>query len=410
MRSDRAREDLLAIYQAALDAVNGRHCVARYLRDNEAMINRPVHVIAIGKAAVSMSEGVLDVLGGNIADAFVATKLGYGAPLPWTVYEGGHPLPDESSLEAGVALLNYVQRLSEDAEVLVLLSGGASTIVELLADGVTLAHLLELNENLLTSSLDIAHCNYLRKRLSRLKAGGLAAMLAPRNVRVLAISDVAGDDAAVIGSGPLTPSTNEQQTLLLSPLLSTELSEQLLRPVENNLASSDHVDYVIVANLHMACRAAADKACELGYSVHYNEHELVGDINSEAQKFVHQLLSLEPGTVLLCGGEPVIGLPDQPGRGGRCQHFALLVADSINEKTGYSVLSAATDGSDGPGDDAGALVDADTAARIKQEGLDIKACLATADSAYALDAAGALLSTGPTGTNVRDLFMGIRLE
>lgn len=410
MRSDKAREDLLTIYQAALDAVNGRLCVARYLRDNEDIINKPVYVIAMGKAAVSMSEGVLDVLGGNIADAFVATKLGYSAPLPWIVYEGGHPLPDESSLEAGVALLNYVQKLPENAEVLVLLSGGASAIVELLANGVTLSHLLELNESLLSSSMDIAHCNYLRKRLSRLKAGGLATMLAPRHVRVLAISDVAGDDAAVIGSGPFTPSTNEQETLFLPPLLSMELSEQLSRPAGNKPALSDHVDYVVVANLDMACQAAADKARELGYSAHYDKNELVGDIDPEAQKFVDQLLSMEPGTVLLRGGEPVIDLPDQHGRGGRCQHFALLAADHIRGKNGYYVLSAATDGSDGPGEDAGALVDANTAERIGQEGLDIKVCLATADSADALDAAGALLSTGPTGTNVRDLYIGMRLE
>ena len=410
MHSDRAREDLLAIYQAALDAVNGRQCVAHYLQDNEDFIDKPVYMIAMGKAAVSMSEGVLDILGGNIADAFVATKLGYGAPLPWTVYEGGHPLPDESSLEAGVALLNYVQRLPEDAEVLILLSGGASTIVELLADGVTLGHLLELNESLLSSSLDIAHCNYLRKRLSRLKAGGLAAMLAPRHVSVLAISDVAGDDAAVIGSGPLSSATVEEELLHVPQTLSAELYERLSRPVKNKLAFSDHVDYVIVANLHMACLAAANKAGELGYKVLYEGHELVGDIVSEATVFTDGLLSVEPGTVMVCGGEPLITLPQQPGCGGRCQHFALLVANYINNKSGYYVLSAATDGSDGPGDDAGALVDGNTAARIKQEGLDISACLITADSGYALDIVGELISTGPTGTNVRDLFIGLRIE
>ena len=220
MRLDSAREDLLTIYQAALDAVNGRDCVARYLQDNKEVFDKPVYMIAVGKAADSMVEGALDVLGGNIADAFVATKLGYAAPLPWTVYEGGHPLPDETSLEAGVALLNYVQKLPKDAEVLVLLSGGASAIVEILADGVTLSHLLELNETLLTSSYDIAHSNYLRKRLSCLKDGGLAAMLAPRHVTALAVSDVAGDDAAVIGSGPLTPATVAQEPLHVPQALS----------------------------------------------------------------------------------------------------------------------------------------------------------------------------------------------
>lgn len=406
MRLAEAGNDLLTIYQAALDAVNGRQRVRQCL--GEHPVDGRVHIIAIGKAAISMTEGALDVLAENISDALVITKTGYATPLPWTVYEGGHPLPDVSSMAAGEALLEFVEGLPVDARVLVLLSGGASAIVEVPATGIALDQIIELNQCLLQSGMDIAQCNQLRQRVSRIKAGGLAAMLAPRYTRVLAISDVADDDSAVIASGPLTFSPAQPDPVLptgLSPELATRL---VSANGNNNVPQADHVQYEVIANLELACKAAMEKGRELGYRVSHDQRERLADVTAEAKQFAQQVLALEPGAVVVCGGEPVIHLPTDHGRGGRCQHFALAAAMHIHRHEGVSILAAATDGSDGPGEDAGAVVDAQTCTLIEQHGLDCKAMLDKADSGTALDAAAALISTGPTGTNVRDVFIGMR--
>ena len=163
----------------------------------------PVYLIAYGKAACAMVLGARDALDNRIADALIATKHGHAEPLPWPVLEAGHPVPDQGSLQAGGALFHFVERIPTSARVLVLLSGGASALVEKLPAGATLDTLQRLNEWLLASGRDIAAMNRIRKRLSLIKGGRLAEVLAPRPVTCLAISDVPDDDPRFIGSGPL---------------------------------------------------------------------------------------------------------------------------------------------------------------------------------------------------------------
>ncbi len=196
------RAQLLHIFSAALRAVNGRRVVAEYLR--RSPVASPLAMIAIGKAACAMAQGAHDALGERIRAALAITRRGAAEILPWPVIEAGHPLPDAASLEAGRRLGDFVAQLPVATPVLVLLSGGASALVESLPVGVGFEQLRALNQWLLASGLDISAMNRLRKRVSRLKGGRLAGLLFPRPVLCLAISDVPDNDPRAIGSGPLS--------------------------------------------------------------------------------------------------------------------------------------------------------------------------------------------------------------
>ncbi|HJX19266.1 MAG TPA: glycerate-2-kinase family protein, partial [Acidiferrobacterales bacterium] len=198
---DDPRQDVLRIFKSAIAAVHGRERVRDYLRQHP--VSAPVYLLSIGKAACAMAQGVHAVLGSGIVDALIVTKQGHAEALPWPVLEAGHPLPDEQSLAAGQRLIEFVAAIPPDAMILVLLSGGASALVEALPQGMDLAQLRAVNDWLLAAGLDIAAMNRIRKRLSRIKGGRLAKLLAPRPVLCLAISDVPGDDPRAIGSGPL---------------------------------------------------------------------------------------------------------------------------------------------------------------------------------------------------------------
>ena len=195
------RQQLLEIFQAALVETNGRARVSEYLHKHPLV--SPVYLIAFGKAAGAMARGAHEVLGNRIRDGLVVTKRGSSELLPWPVLEAGHPMPDAASLEAGERLIEFVKSVPRDAQVLTLLSGGASALVEALPSGLGLTRLRELNRWLLGAGLDIHAMNAIRKRISLLKGGRLAQLLYPRKVLCLAISDVSGDDPRSIGSGPL---------------------------------------------------------------------------------------------------------------------------------------------------------------------------------------------------------------
>lgn len=366
-------------------------------------------MIAAGKAACAMARGAQAALGERIGDALVVTKHGYGELLPWPVLEAGHPLPDEHSLDAGARLLDFVRRTPVDATVLVLLSGGASALVEALPPGVTLADLRRVNDWLLAAGLPIAGMNAVRKRLSRIKGGRLAALLAPRPVLCLAISDVAQDDARVIASGPLSA-----DAALRAPLAfdAPDWLTALLRRAPPVPAPDDacfkSVHYRIVARLDDARRAAADAARQAGMRVDVHEQFVDGDAVAAGQALARALLDGPPDVLHVWGGETIVQLPPRPGRGGRCQSLALAAAQVLDGRAPAWLLAAGTDGSDGPTEDAGALVDAGTLARGKSAGLNADQCLTGADAGSFLEASGDLLHTGPTGTNVMDLMLGVR--
>jgi glycerate 2-kinase len=376
---------LLGLLQAGLYAVDGRRCVSQALRSAPALAG-PVWVAAIGKAAFAMAAGASEALGAAIERTLIITRDAKPAPLPAPaagaeVLYGAHPLPDQSSLAAGARLLTWVDELPPAAQPLFLISGGASSLVEVLVPGVTLADLQELNRAALAQGIAIGEFNARRSRISRLKGGRLTQRLHGRVGRALFISDVPGDDAAVIGSGLMGPAA----------------------------AGADRIERSVVASVDAAVAGVAARGRELGLTVHAPLRRFDDSAVRMAARFAHEL-SLTPAQLCVWGGESTIVLPEQPGRGGRNQHLALAAARLIAGHADLMLLAVGTDGSDGVTDDAGALVDAESCSRLTLARLDADACLRSADSARALHASGDLVHTGPTGTNVGDLVIGLKLS
>ena len=399
---------LLEVYQAALDVVHGRRCVRESLKTYP--LNGPVYIMAFGKAACAMAQGAHDVLGARIAAALIVTKRGSAESLSWPVLEAGHPLPDEHSLAAGQALLDFAARIPLGASVLVLLSGGASALVELLPHGATLGDLHALNEWLLASGLDIVAMNRMRKRLSLIKGGRLAKLLSPRPVLCLAISDVPGDDPRVIGSGPLAADNTllaTRDTTGLPPVVAEALRYGL-PALSAEDACFRNVQFKIIARLDDAKRAAAEAARQLGYRVTLHPEFIDGDALAAGTRLAQALLAVPAGEIQVWGGETTLVLPPQPGRGGRNQSLALSAARVLAGKKNVWFLSIGTDGSDGPTPDAGALVDGGTITRGEIDGQNASQALAAAGAGTFLEASGDLIQTGPTGTNVMDLMLGLR--
>lgn len=379
------RRLLLELFRVGLKRVDGRSCVARALRAGAVAPAAGIWIAAVGKAASAMILGAYDALSPSIRRALLITKDGHVSPearrLPGVeIYESAHPVPDARSLEAGARLLRWVEELPADAQPLFLISGGASSLVEVLEEGVTFADLARINSQGLAEGVPIGELNARRARLSRIKGGRLAARLRGRPARALFISDVPGDDPSVIGSGLMGPAP-----------------------------AGDAVERTIVASVGAAVDAVRGAALEWGLRVGPPGRVFDGDAVRLAIRFAHEL-QLSQAQLCVWGGESTLELPANPGRGGRNQHLALAAARLMTGHPNLTLLAAGTDGTDGPTEDAGGVVDGETVARISLGGLDADRCLARADSNAALAASGDLVHTGPTGTNVGDLVIGLNLS
>lgn len=357
------------IWQAGVAAVGGYAAVARALDG----ATPPDRILAVGKAAAEMARAALDRFGP--VPTLVVTKDGHaeGLPAGTEVIEAAHPVPDARSLTAGHALREAVAGMPDGSELLLLVSGGASSLAEDLVPGQTLDDLAALNRRLLAAGLDIGAMNRERRKISRVKGGGLLQGFGGARVRVLAISDVPGDDLAVIGSGIGAAPDN--------PGFAFEAQ--------------------IVASNAVARAAAAEAARGMGLEVLVCEEALHDDLGALRTRIGAMLREMGSGVIVL-GGEPTVVLPDNPGRGGRNQALALALAGEIAGQDGLTVVVGGTDGSDGPTDAAGGVVDGATWGDGAEE------AMARADSGPYLEAREALLRTGPTGTNVMDLLVALR--
>jgi hydroxypyruvate reductase len=333
-----------------------------------------------------MALGAFDVLGVSIERTLIITKDDHVAPqlnaLPNVeIRESAHPVPDQRSLEAGASLLKWLRELPRSVEPLFLISGGASSLVEVLEDGVTFEQLGKLNAEGLASGIPIGELNARRSKLSRIKGGGVARLLGNRPARALFISDVPGDDPAVIGSGVLGPAVGHD----------------------------DRIERTVVASLDHAVDGVCAAAEKLGLDVRRPAIRFDDDAVRLAVRFTHEL-HLNSAQVCVWGGESTVQLPPNPGRGGRNQHLALAAARLLAGQPNMMLLAAGTDGTDGVTEDAGALVDSETCARLSVSEIDADDCMRRADSGTALAASGDLVHTGPTGTNVGDLIIGLKLS
>jgi len=401
---DPRRTLLLDLYRTALHAVDGRRCVADVLAQSSPV---DTAVIAIGKAAAAMMAGAIDALGPHLRCGLVVTAPGteqvLAADARVQVHLGDHPVPGPASLAAGAALARFIQMLPAELPVCVLVSGGASSLIEDPLPGVTLADLEALNQWALARNVPIGVLNSVRRRLSAIKGGRLAARLAGRSARALLISDVPGDDPTVIGSGLVACRVSTETPL---PVDLPASLQALIAAVPSPPGAS--LPTIVVASLTQALDAIEARAQGLGLRVQRPTRRLEGLAVDAADDVSAALLKLS-ADVLIAGGETTVVLPATPGVGGRCQHLALAAALRLQGQSDVCLLVAGTDGTDGASVDAGAIVDGGTVARAALDDHDAEDCLRRADSGGFLHASGDLLHTGPTLTNVGDLVIGLKM-
>lgn len=353
-----------------------------------------------------MTAGALDAVGSQLRAGLVITRYGHqDSPVyldPRIVLlEAGHPLPDEQSLSAGRALKLFLHEAPADAQFLFLLSGGASSLAEVPAPGVSLANLRSLGRWLLASGLPIGTVNRVRSAYSQIKGGRLLQDLGGRPAQVLLISDVPGDIPEHIGSGPLLPPLSDPMPELPEPFCGLPTQPELRQAVASRVSVQ-----MLATNLQ-AQRAVRDAAGAGHEPVQLHAELLAGRALDCGRNIAEYLCSAEPG-VHIWGGETVVYLPEHPGRGGRNQRLALAAACTIAGREDIWLLAAGTDGTDGNTADAGALVDGGSLARGEQAGLDAQDCQERADAGSFLEASGDLVYTGPTGTNVMDLIIAYK--
>ena len=363
--------------------------------------------VAVGKAAWPMAQAAAQALAGHLDAGYVITKYGHAqGELPgFQVFEAGHPQMDENGVRATRAVLEAVSALAAEDRVLFLLSGGGSALME--APLLPFAELQDINAQLLACGADIVEINTIRKRLSAVKGGKFARACAPAEVVSIILSDVVGDRADMIASGPACPDTSTaREALEIARKYDLRLSEaawELLRaePVRE-LANARAM---VTGGVGQLCRAALEECARRGY-----EAELLTDClcceAREAGTFLGCIARAHAGQgrkrAFVAGGETVVYLRGR-GKGGRNQEMALAAAQQIAGLKGVAVLALGSDGTDGPTDAAGGVVDGESRALLEAQGLRIPAILDENDAYEGLKACDGLLITGPTGTNVNDV-------
>jgi glycerate 2-kinase len=371
----REGKHLADFFAAGVAAVSGEQAVIRALQ-KDAPISADF-IIAVGKAAGAMCLGALQALA-HPCNALVVTKYQHADRAlkdnpAVTVVESGHPIPDVNSLQAGDRMLDAVRQLKAGSKLLLLVSGGASALAECLPTGMTLEQWQEITAHMIARGYKISQINARRKQTSLLKDGKLLQHFAGSEVRVYAISDVEGDDIAVIGSG---------------------IGNINRLPAEGQVR--------LIGTNQIARDAVALAATEAGYTVQLNKESLYHDVNEIAPRIARELIEGAAG-VYIWGGEPTIELPEQPGDGGRNQSLALMVAQHLVGQHHITVLVAGTDGSDGPSDAAGGIIDGGTAVDKAM----VADALSRADAGTFLRQSGNIFVTGPSNTNVMDMVIAM---
>ena len=378
-----------------------------------------VYLVAFGKAAPAMTNAAVEILQDKVAGGVVAAQCPLDDPPPvLQCFIAGHPLPDAGSLAAGYAVAQLLKNTSEDDILLALVSGGGSAMLELPLPGIELDDLRRLNSLLIQSGLPIHKINAVRRALSRIKNGGLARLAAPARVVSLILSDVVGDRLSAIASGPtvLKPASHaEARQILKERGLWAETGESIrvaLNSPGPPRVRARRPRNILIGNNSRVIHAAGQQAIALGFSERIVTSNMQGEAREVGDRFGLQLRNirqrgmLEEPTCLLMGGETTVSVQGQ-GLGGRNQEVALASAIALEGTPRIAVMSLATDGVDGPTDAAGAVITGDTAARAEALGFTPRESLEENDAYPLLEAVGALIHTGPTGTNLNDLVVGL---
>ncbi|RVC83177.1 glycerate kinase [Mesorhizobium sp. M4A.F.Ca.ET.020.02.1.1] len=406
---------LTSIFNAAVAAADPEKTIRDHL---PARPKGRTIVIGAGKGSAQMAAAFEKVWDGPI-EGLVVTRYGYGAKCERIeIIEAAHPVPDAAGLEASRRLLEKVRGLTADDLVVALISGGGSALLPSPAPGLALADEIAVNEALLASGAPIAAMNTIRKHVSTIKGGRLAAAAHPAKVVSLVVSDIPGDNPALVASGPTVPDTGSREDALASiSAYGMELPAAVMAHINSPTADAPRPDDPVfagnevhlIASAGVSLEAAAAEAKRQGI-----EAVILSDsIEGEAREVggVHAAIAREVATrdrpfakpvLILSGGETTVTLRAK-GKGGRNSEFLLAFAIAIGGLDGIHALAADTDGIDGSEDNAGAFADGSTVARMRAAGIDAKAMLAGNNAWTAFNAIGDLFVPGPTGTNVNDL-------
>jgi glycerate 2-kinase len=407
-----------AILRAAVAAADPAPAVVAALQNAAGDLDnaRRVHVIAIGKAASRMGAAALTVLPRPPESCLIVAPQGgprHGF-IDCRLLTGAHPVPDASSVRAGSAVAALLSAAADGDVVLVLLSGGASSVCALPAEGVSLEAYARIVAALLRSGTDIHDLNCVRRRIDTLKGGGMAARAAPARVLGLIVSDVPYDDPAVIASGPISPdpaSADDALRILRDhDLLDETLERAILRRETVPAEVFDGVSARIVLDNGAARRGAGVRARSLGYEVIDTAAPVTGEAREEGARLGRQIARLDAeagrATCMIAGGETTVRVTGD-GQGGRNQELVLAAALALPENGRAVIGSVGTDGVDGPTNAAGAVSDADVVTRAVASGLDPRSFLEWNDSFAFFRRMGGHVITGPTGTNVMDVMVGL---
>jgi len=384
-----------------------------------------IYVVGAGKASALMAQSLESVLGSAITGGHIVTKFGHSVPLQYIgVSEAGHPIPDENGLKGTAQIIEFAQKADENDLVICLISGGGSALLTDVPENCTLDNLASLNDLLLKSGADIKEINCVRKHLSKIKGGQLAKIASPAIVISLILSDVIGDPIDVIASGPtaIDESTfDDAMDVLKRYKLSSKIAPSILKIINDGIQgkrgetlkkeelATNKVYNFIIGNNMLALHAAKTMAENLGFYTQIETSTLSGNVEDVASMLVETAIRYRDEhkgmkTCMLYGGEPTVKISGN-GLGGRNQHLALICAKQLQKQTGITILSGGTDGTDGPTDAAGAIVDSETFNNGQSLNLDIEEYLLNCDSYNFFQQEGGLIITGPTQTNVMDIIV-----
>ncbi|MGO8703020.1 MAG: glycerate kinase [Candidatus Brocadiia bacterium] len=437
----RARRDLLAIFEAGLAAADPAEAVRRHVvrRGRKLWLGdyscdlakvRNIFVVGAGKASAQMAGALEEILGERIAGGWINIKSGGGVektPLRRIhVHEAGHPVPDEAGLRGAREIVKILESAGEGDLVLLCLSGGGSALMPLPVAGVSLADKQAVTQALLACGADIREINTVRKHLSQLKGGRFAQAAQPAEVVALILSDVVGDPLDAIASGPSAPDSTtfaDALAVLSKYGIESRAPRSVLEHLRAGAAGAEpetpkpgdpifaKVRNLVIANNAASVAACARKSRALGYrplvlssTIEGEAREVARVCAAIARESLASGRPVAPPACLICGGETTVTLRGT-GRGGRNQEFALAAALAARGLEGVAILAGGTDGTDGPTDAAGALADGATCDRAAGLGLSAADFLARNDSYHFFQPLGDLLMTGPTGTNVMDLYL-----
>jgi hydroxypyruvate reductase/glycerate 2-kinase len=386
-----------------------------------------LYVIGAGKASAMMALEIESILGNKITSGHIVVKYGHSCGLQLvSLTEAGHPVPDDNGYVSTKNILDLAKKATENDLVICLISGGGSALLADFPEGSSILDLILLNELLLKSGADIKEINTVRKHLSKVKGGQLAKAAYPASVITLVLSDVIGDPLDSIASGPTVADESSFDDALavlkkydLLHQIPSSLADYLKKGSEGIYPETpkpgdvifDKIETIIIGSNKIALEACKQKAMEEGFDTFIITSGLQGNTVEAANKIIETALSFQKDkptkkTCLLFGGETTVKV-SADGKGGRNQHLALYAALLLKDQKGITLLSAGTDGNDGPTPVAGAVVDVHTYGEALHQGLDIQKYLQNFDSFHFFEKAGGQIITGPTMTNVMDIIVVI---